>query len=343
MVNRFIIPLDKVLLPVYIGLLLETRRWFVEKNTFVSIAFITCYVMFVSVLNWGTNDILIFYPILYIWAAFLAASSEYVDVRMIRCALFFNIVAGLVFLFAHYMGGGMFGVFSLGQKGLSFLVAPMGFSPTVQVYGTCCILWLILYFEVGKRPFFEVFIVLLCLLLTLNRASLLFLVILFFYYKRAVFYGIVCAFGVLCVVFFEQLQVILFSSSTLSSRAQLRQGAEISYWQSHDVWVYLLGRANHQTSVDVAQLTYWKNPYIENGIDFVAHSYGMIGLVLYAVGVIVLAIYFYKLKRYELAAFSLYYLTVVQFLTNEYLASSFFFFLVVMLKLANPVSKKVIA
>lgn len=335
LVNNFFIPLDKVVLPIYLGLLLATNQWLINKNIFFPLTIFATYILFITFLNLGTNDPLIFYPLLFVAAAVLAAKNEYIDFRIIRSALFFNILCGFVFVITHYIAKTEFGSSNLSEKGLPFIYAPLGFSPTIQVYGSCCIMWLILTFELQKTSLKSFLLVTLCLLITLNRASLLFLILLLFYYKRKIFYALMTFIVGMVIAFYHELQMILFNSSTIDSRVQLRQGVQLSYWQSENIWVYLFGRANHQTSPEIAQQTFWGRAYIENGMDFILHSYGMFGAMFYIFLLTILITKLLQHKQYKYASFSLYYLTVEQFLTNEFLASTLFFFILIILKLSN--------
>lgn len=333
--NTLFIPFDKLILPIYIFLLLLTDRWLISKNTFSVFIFTFCYILLTTVINFGANNLLVFYPLLFVVAAILASRNQYINLKTIQQALLVNIFVGLIFFIAHYLGIENSYTNSLAEKGIPFLVAAMGFSPTVQVYGTCCILWLLMAFEDKHISNWLIFIGILALVITLNRVSLLFLLLLLLFYRRKIFFSILMLVVSLSVIYWDALYMALFNVGTLSSRVELRKGAEISYWHSNDGIVWLFGRASHQTSDIITSKTIWDRAYIENGVDFILHSYGAFGMLLYLILLAAFLKHLIIIKQYKYAIFVTYYFTFLQFLTNEFLSSTLFFFVVTIMLLSN--------
>lgn len=332
--NTLLVPFDKLLLPAYIALLLSTDKWFINKNLLFVTTFALSYIVLIFFINCLQSAPLIIYPVLFAFTACLASRNRYITPRLISSAILVNILAGVILLVAHYVGFRTDYVGSLVEKGIPFIQSPIGFSPTTQVYGTLCILWLIIAFET-RGCYFGIFIVSLALLITLNRVSLMFLFLILFFYRRKLFYFISIVAGFLIVVYFDFFVAPLFNTGTLSSRVELRRGAEISYWQSDDLMVWIFGRANHQTSGEIAARTVWEREYIENGLDFILHSYGAVGLLLYFLAIFAFLTFLIKRRQHKYAIFVAYYTVVLQFLTNEFLSSSLFFFVLTILMLSD--------
>lgn len=292
------------------------------------------------ILNPNPN-LLIFYPLLFSFLAIIASKVE-IDLVMIQKALLLNILFGITAAFFATFGGiATIGSLSLLEKAMPFLYAPQGFSPTLQVYGTLCIVWLLIALDLNQKKKILFYVVLFSSVLTFNRATWVFLFLLLcVYYTR---YAIILLFVSFSILFCSSdIYNILFSTATLSSRDELRVGAELSYWNSPDFFIHLWGRGTHLTSAEIAKWTLWGRQYIENGWDFIFHTYGILGFCIYNFFVFSLLYTIYKRRSYKLLLPVLYYYFIEQRFTNEFLASSFCFFTLSILLLSRQNSDNVL-
>lgn len=280
------------------------------------------------------HSILIFYPILFTLTAILASKVN-TDIDIIRSSLLLNIIVGLICaIVATCLQRPMFGSLMLLEKGLPFLYAPQGFSPTLQVYGTMCIIWLFISLEKKEPKSYIFYIVLLAATLTFNRSTWIFLFLLLLIYHTKL--GLLLSsIGIAIFAIFEPLRDMFLSTETLSSRGELRLGAALSYWDSPDLFVHLWGKGTHLTTNEVARYTFWGRQYIENGWDFIFHSYGILGFIVYTAMVLYFIFVVCKRGYFKFSLIIIYYYFFEQVLTNEYLASSFCFMTLSLLLLSK--------
>lgn len=322
-INQAFIPIDKLISLPLLGYYFYKGQ---SAKKFNYLFFSTLTLFFVLITIWvnPNSNILLIFPILFGLLAFFVYDSEE-DINIIQKALLFNIYFGLISAILQTSGFPMVGNKSLYEKGLPFLYAPVGFSPTLQVYGTLCITWLMIALEKKQPLTFNYIIIIIATLYTLNRATLITFFLLLFIYKRkfATSITIIILVTILAIPF---LRENLFSTATIESRGDLRLGANISYWQSNDILIYLIGKGSHFTSEEIANLTFWGLSYIENGVDFIFHSYGIIGFILYISFVLTTIFIIYQNGKPHLILIALYYFLIEQQFTNEFLSSSFCIF-----------------
>lgn len=326
-----IFPVDKVFVLLYI--FFKRITGFHMTCEYKILLFSLGYIASVSFfINYPYSNKEVFYPIFFLIGAFVFVESQ-VDLLKLRNIFFVNVVFGLFCAILADIGIDNPYSRTLLEKGLPFFFAPLGFSPTNQVFGTFCILHLIISFEYKKMDW-TFFITVIALVLSFNRCSLVFLFILLFVYKRKVFYGILFTLVMACIKWWEELK-ILFSTATLNSRNELRHGVVLSFWRSGDMMVYLFGRGNSNTTDKIANKTIWGRAYIENGLDFILHSYGFVGLLVISIALVTLFLWLYKKREWKFLIFFLFYLLVEQWMTHEFLASSFMFFMGIMMALVK--------
>lgn len=314
------IPFDKLYVLILGGYYYRKGDKSICAKILIIFTLITAIAFLSFILN-STRNLLIFYPILFTFTAIIAGITEK-NINLIQTALLPNIYYGIISaIIATCIGSELPGTLSLLSKGLPFIYAPMGFSPTLQVYGTLCIAWLLISLELKQKKNINFYIVVFSSILTFNRATWIFLFLLLLIYNRKyAILGIIA--GIICIVSIDFIHESLLSSSTLESRDDLRVGAAISYWNSNNLIVYLLGRGSHLTIEDIAERTIWGRQYIENGWDFIFHSYGIIGFIIYTNAVLYFIYIMIKRGYKKFILFIIYYYFIEQILTNEYLTSS---------------------
>lgn len=333
-------PIDKILIIPYILFLYTCKNVKYSKieQLILGVLFLIATASFV--VNYPNGSIQIYYPIFFLSAGLLAAHAK-INPLTVRNILAINIIFGLGATIAAFLGFENEFSYSLREKMLPYIYGPYGLSPTQQVYGTFCILIQIISFEYKKYDWLFV-TSLICMIFTLNRCTLLFFGILLLVYKRKYFISLCIAGITFIIAYWEIISGIMFSTATLESREDLRKGAEISFWNSHDIFVYLFGRGNTNTTEGIASRTYWERTYIEHGLDFLLHCYGYIGLTIIVLLMVGFIFKFIRKKQLGYALITLYYLMIEPFFTHEFLASSFFYFMLIIIYLSKNKSQKTI-
>ena len=339
-INR-IFPLDKILLILYVFYSFITKNYKLSPVSQNLLKILWGGVSFSFIINIFNANFSIFYPLIFLTGALMLANEKGIELENIRKVIFINILFGLLAVAFALLGFENEYSFSLREKALPFLYAPYGMSPTLQVYGTFCNLYILLSFEMRKQDM-SLFLSILAVLITFNRCSLLFFLLLLCLYKTRVFKILLSVLLAIIIYFWDVIRVIFFSTTTLDSRSELREPARISFWNSSDWSVYLFGRGSTEVADNIANQTYYSHTYIENGLDFILHSYGFIGLFIYLLMIIVFVRYLIKSSKYKLIFIVLYYFLFEQMLTHEFLASSVFFFILINLLLTKNNSQNVI-
>ena len=309
--------------------------FFLKKYFFIFVVPILSF--FVNFLGQASYNIF-FLPV-FVSAAHVLYENDIVSIDDVLYALTINVTLGVAFaLFANLFGPNLFS-FSLWEKGLPDLYAPMGFSPTQQVFGTLCIINLIICLErrLYSIPFW---ISLVGVCATFNRCSLLFCCLLFAIYKKGIFLMLFLCCIPIVVFFWGDIYDVFFSLSTLVSRAELREGVDFSYWHSNNIFVYVFGNGNIETLDAIARKTEWGRSNVENGLDFLFHSYGILGFVLYSFLSMCFIFTLYRKKVSRLIPIVLFYLFFEQFFTQEFVSSSFLFFLITVFLLSDLDKKR---
>ncbi|SFQ26644.1 hypothetical protein SAMN05444277_107189 [Parafilimonas terrae] len=332
------VPIDKILVllsPFLVACFNPDKKFFTSKEFLVIILF-TIIAVTSSVANLCFYYI-IFFPIIGLSFSIILSQYKNMVLFSLYYALFLHIVIGIVILVLAFMGFTKLNV-SEGAKGIASLYSTHGFTSTVQTYGTLCITWLLLYLLRKKlglntiidRLFF--FITTLAILLTFNRSTYLFWVILLFFEFPRMFWSIAILMGAILVKFWTNITSFILSSSTIEARFQLLQGFNISYMQSGSLKVYLFGRGTNQISQEVANKVKWSTRLdLENGYTMLLHSYGLIGLCAYLFVCFYFIFLFLKINRFKEAFFLFFYFFVTQYITQEFVATTFYMFLAVML------------
>lgn len=323
-INRGL-PLDKVSVFVYvIYFLLKKEVKLTYYNRWI-IAALSCVVLLSFCVNFLANvSFQILYPLVFVITGCMIAASD-MNLLTIRKILLVNVIFGIIASLLAINGYSNDFSLSLWEKNLPWLYAPFGFSPAIQVFGTFCILVLIISFEYKKFDLFF-FITLIAIALTMNRATFVFLAILIFVYKPKVFFMMAILGCFFIIKNWEELELVLFSTTNLNSRVALRQGAELSFWQSNDLIVYLFGRGTPRVSESFAAQTQWERTYIEHGLDFLLHSYGFLGVLVISIIIMSFLFYLFWIKKEKgLFLITFYYFVIEQLLTHEFLASSLCF------------------
>lgn len=334
LINGLGLPIDKFFLFVYLLYLLFITLLGVKIHaiTLTVLCFWLLLAFSTSLFNF-TFKPMIFYPVVGMFFIFTIVKIDWL--RTFHQTLFFYILLSFGLGVMAYISGPNIAVSSMAEKGLPFILPFKGLTSTVQTFGTLCLLWVVLNFEIKERKFgFQFFIVSLSLLLTFNRSSFLFLFVILSIYNRKFLWAAVLLLVIGIVVFYEQLSAFLLNMGTIQSRSELLQGFYLSFWNENTFFGYLLGNGDNFYPPEIVSRVKWDHrPDIENGYAMLLHAYGFLGLFGYIVSSFLLLFYTFFGKAYKLSIVLFFYLFITQFFTQEFVTNVFYLFIASILTL----------
>jgi hypothetical protein len=342
------VPIDKFLMCLcsFIIALINPDKILFSSRELLVVMLFTGTAVLSSVMNLIIFP-MIFFPITGLCFAIILSRYKTTVLVSLYYALFIHIIIGIILLILAILGFTNFDV-STGAKGFASLYATHGFTSTVQTYGTLCISWLMLYIlrkKMGLNTGIDKFFFLianLAILLTFNRSTYLFWLIVLFFEFHFLFWSIAVLVGAILIRFWNIITSFILSTSSIVSRFQLLEGFKISYLQSHSIKVYLFGRGTNQISEDIAKRVKWTTRTdLENGYTMLLHSYGIIGLSIYIAVCFYFIFMFLKIKRFKEAFFLFFYFFITQYITQEFVATTFYMFLAIMLFIYNTYSEQI--
>lgn len=339
--------LDKALMTLMVGVLLfhfMFRGKRVPANSFLILVISLGLSFFSYMLNLPDSSLIILFPVIGLAYVVLIGEEESF-LNLIYWALFIHIVLGIFFVVSSYVFGMNSYVHAMYDKGLPFLHAAKGFTTTVQTFGTLIIGWFLIYYwkkDQGKASFLDQLaysVVLLGLILTFNRNSLLiYYIILFFKHKRIFWLSAIIGIG-FAVYFFEFISKLIFNLNTLTSRSDLLEAFRIAFFE-HTHWLgYLIGHGNNIVDENIARVTYYRTGYIENGTSVLLYTYGFVGYIFYLVSVFVFSSMFWAKGKVFYAALLFYIFIVAQQFTHEFFSTTIYILLAVFLLIFNNCTK----
>ena len=331
--------LDKALMTLVVGVLLfhslvQGKR--VPAQSFLILILSLGLSLLSYLANLPESSLIIFFPV--IGLAFVTLMGEEEDfLTLIQWALFLHIFAGIFFVIASYIFGLNSYVHPMYDKGLPFLHAAKGLTTTVQAFGTLIIGWFLIYYwkkDQGKVSFLDqvaYLVVLLGLILTFNRNSLLiYYIILFFKHKRIFWFSV--ALGIAFVIyFFDFINKLIFNLNTLSSRSDLLEAFRIAFFQQTNWIQYLIGHGNNMVEDSIARGTFYRTGYIENGTSVLLFTYGFVGYFFYLISVFTFSFLFWAKGKIFYAAMLFYIFIVAQQFTHEFYSTTIYILLAVFL------------
>ncbi|SEF41546.1 hypothetical protein SAMN03080598_00102 [Algoriphagus boritolerans DSM 17298 = JCM 18970] len=335
--------LDKALMTLFVGVLLF-HSFFLEKkvptNSFFVLIVSLGLILFSYLLNLPESSLIIFFPVIGLAYVTLIGEEESF-LNLIYWALFIHISLGIFFVISSYIFGMNSFVHPMYDKGLPFLHAAKGFTTTVQTFGTLIIGWFLIYYwkkDDSKAGFVDqlaYIIVLLGLVLTFNRNSLLiYYIILFFKHKRIFWLSVIAGLAFV-VYFFEFINKLIFNLNTLTSRSDLLEAFRIAFFEQTDWLGYLIGHGNNMVDESIARGTYYRTGYIENGTSVLLYTYGFVGYFFYLVSVFVFSFLFWMKEKFFYAAMLFYIFIVAQQFTHEFYSTTIYILLSVFILIFN--------
>ncbi len=329
-------PVDKAVMVVLILaiILFHVRRGIFTEERLIVLSFLFILPMLSSIANLSFVP-MIFFPLIGFFFSILLSKDKHLIFHSLYYALFIHIIIGLFFAAQACLQQQQNAyVFSMAEKGLPFIFSPKGFTATVQTYGTLCILWVLIFFlrkKAGansKTDFFLFAIVSLAVLSTMNRSTYLFWIIVLFFKMRKLFWSIMMILVAFIIRFWESIVLFLGNKSSITSRSELLEGFNASFWKSNSLLVYIFGRGNNYLPPQIVARAKWDNRSdIENGYAMILHAYGFLGLLFFVVlGVSIL----WRLlitKNYSYSIIFIYFFFVAPYFTQEFVSGTFYLFL----------------
>lgn len=281
---------------------------------------------------------MIFFPALGIAFALMAKRHPGLLMTALYYALAIHMIFAIIFVIMAFVGIDNPFVWSLREKGLPFVFSARGFTPTVQTFGTLCILWLIIYLV--RKQFYPVtaidklFFTLntIAILITLNRSTYIFWMIVLFFRVKKLFWAIMIGLFGFVINFWEAIIGFLGNKGSLEARSELLEGFKLSFWDSNSILVYIFGKGSNQFPPDVLAKVKWDfRTDIENGYAMLLHTYGFLGLTFYLSLCFFFISRFVKLKKWADIAILCYFFFISPYFTQEFVSTSFYLFLAVMI------------
>ncbi|MFC6099506.1 hypothetical protein [Olivibacter domesticus] len=338
----FPLPIDKLVLIVFVTYI--SLAGFYKPFIQWRYLLICGAILSISILGSVFNEIfdpMLYFPIVGIFFVATIKKKRKLEEGLYN-ALILHSILGLIVYVSSYFIPNTF-VTSMASKGMPFVKAALGFTPTQQTFGTYCILWMMIYFnrkergelKSGMHRFFY-FITFLAMVATLNRSTFLFYLLIACFKDRVAISIFSIATLAFIIVFFQELVFFFFNFSTLDARNELLEGFTMSFWESGSIPVYLFGKGSVFVSTEIANQTTWTHRLdIENGYAFILHGYGFIGLFLYIV--LVLSMVFYDLKKgqFYIAITLVFYMLFSTYFTQEFVSNSFYIMLAYLLYMSK--------
>lgn len=334
-------PIDKVLLLLLVIYAIAKNY----KTPSINIYYVTICIfffsfLFVGAISNGKLDPMSIYPLVGVLFIAMYKKKNYLEEALYYSLLLHLIMALILYMLSYFIEHPF--VRTMGDKGLPNIHASLGFTATNQVLGTLCILWFIVYFNlkeqkiINRRHKIWYLLVVLTLLSTLNRSTLLFFFLLIFFKDKKLLLVVLGILLIVLYVYFQEISTFLLNFNTLTSRSELLEGFNYSYWDSHNPLVYLFGRGSLFLDKDFVKGTTWDYRFdIENGYAFILHGYGALGLLLYlgiAIGMITLLV---KHRLYYEACIMLFYMFLSTYFTQEFVTNSFYLMITYLIYSAN--------
>src|SRR5690606_38994892 len=160
LINGLGFPIDKILIfpLIFFLILLSAFQIKIHYLNLSVLLFWFLLAIFSSLYN-QTFKPMIFYPVVGVFFVFVITQVDWL--KHLHKVLFLFIFISFCFGIMAYFIGPNIAVTTLQTKGIAFLLPFKGFTTTVQTFGTICLLWIILNFEIGKKKFgLQFFIVL---------------------------------------------------------------------------------------------------------------------------------------------------------------------------------------
>lgn len=327
------LPLDKLFAIILIGVIIwhESAAFFLKRYEFET-AFILLIIACFSFLFNLTNNptLIIFFPVIGSLLCFILGRRPWLIDLLYHTLLFHFILAFILYIISYVTGYMQFAE-DMSMKGMPYIHVIKGFTPTIQVFGSLCLSWLIIYYSkkaaglINRWDRFLYFFVLFCLFLTLNRTSFLGFLLLLIFKERKAFIGLVLATGIGIISYLQFFITYFFSVNTLTSRSELLDGFNKSFWNSHSILVYIFGKGNNQIPAIILQTVKWdfRND-IENGYAMILHTYGFLGLTFYLSIALLFLFKLARSKSWFVFAMAVFYFFIQPYFTQEFMATSFY-------------------
>lgn len=342
--NRlFTFPIDKFfILGTCLVLLYQQKTISIKSLQLLLIVFAVVLITFF--INSLSFSFLLLFPLIgLLFVVLLVRGTD--NKKYLYYGLWWHILLGLLLVIYSYIQPYTFldtYVHYMYDKGMPFLHASMGFTPTVQTFGTMSLSWLLLY--VHKRDFifttrvdrFMLFIVILGIIVTFNRNTFVMLIFTTFFHFKKFFYLFFLTAVTGVIYYYSVIESLVLNVKTLNSRISGLEGFQNSYVESNSLMVYLFGRGDN----NIWNTQYTQNPLIENGIASMLHSFGFVGFVVYGIIGVVLVSLLLANKKWFLSFFLFYILFIQQIFTTELYNGTFYIIVASILLTSGLFNKK---
>jgi hypothetical protein len=333
----WIFPVDKVCILLLLIILFIKSN--IKREELLFFSFFIMIQSAIIAINYFMGEVvsvIVYFPV--IGTLFACLGGRYFKTYEIRFILIVHIILALFFLIDAYIKKNNQFVHRLYDKGLPFLIAPMGFTATVQTFGTLCLSYLILALDEKKIDFYFL-ITFFMLIMTFNRVSYMNMLVYVFLLRP----GYVLFFLLLLIISFaifpDVLLKLLGSTGTIKSRANYIESYILAF-SNNSPFQKIFGSSN-SVITDSYVLSVTEQPLIENGVFALLNTYGILFIFLF---VMVLSTMPFLKKNKDDVKYKIYlcyFITFAQFMTNEYFSSSFYLAIMSIVVLINKIQKNI--
>ena len=264
----FSFPLDKIVMFFFVFYCIYKYK--INKKMLLLILGLLCFLFLIYTINVFIKNnvsLLLFFPI--IGVLFVYYISKYYTIQILKRALCIHFVVAIFFLIRAYLTRDDLNAHFLYDKGLPFLAAPMGYTATVQTFGTLLLSYIILSFSQEKNNHFLLFFVFVLFFSTFNRASygnlLIFIVL-----NNPLLLIFILLFIIVLFVILPKIMISLLGTfNTIASRIEALLEANSAILGA-SIFNFFLGHSNTLISGNE------NINVIENGIMQLLFTYGFI-------------------------------------------------------------------
>lgn len=321
-------PLDKFFMLVFDLYCIYKFRLNYKLLFLISLSFVLLSIVLVINIFMGGEKIsfIVYFPL--IGVLFIYFMNRYYSLDDFEKPLFFHIFCATIWLVRGYVTRGDAHIHFLYDKGLPFLAAPMGFTSTVQTFGTLLLSYIILLFNSKKINKVKISISILLLIMTFNRAS----------YGNILIYSLInipqllffiCIFVVIFFILKPDIMGSLLGTfGTIKSRIEALLIANSVILKSN-IFKFCMGNSNTIISGNE------EISVIENGIMQLLYTYGVLFYFIFVAFFMVWLCFMKDNFKFKSKLYITYIVVFAQIFTHEYYSTTLYIILSILFLTSN--------
>ena len=330
----FPVPVDKAVFLLVSGICVAKYS---IKRSYLSIGVCWLFlwgIAFLMNLRVSNSAVMMFFPV--IGTLFAIYGRRIFTLQTLYLALLLYFIVAAYFLACAYRTRYDLFAHFLYDKGLPSLAAPMGFAASTQPFGTLCLAWLLLYKKKSEDheamwwDRIALVFVMAMMISTFNRMTYVSFVFYIMIRRPKTIIPFVLLVVILSILYSDTVSSVLGAAGTLRSRMNYFDHY-VSTVSSGNAFQLLFGQGDSQVHDRGLLEMNGNQPLIENGLFAVLFTYGLFTLVAIALALAVYLLRYRSINDLKDRIYLSYFILPAQFLTNEYLSTTFYFFIMVFL------------